>query len=63
MAVLAWVEKDLPSAQHKEKVAECEQWIEKVKNWGEAYTLDTRLSFKITTSVLTVERHREIMRL
>ncbi|KAH8594328.1 outer membrane protein-like protein iml2 [Bisporella sp. PMI_857] len=61
MSALAWHEKDLDGVDHKTKVQECEQWLEKVQKWGEAYTLDTRMSFKITTSQLTLKRHKEIM--
>lgn len=61
MAALAWSEKDLEGVDHKAKVIECAQWLEKVQKWGDAYTLDTRMSFKITTSLITVKRHRKIM--
>lgn len=61
MAVIAWNEKDLESTDEKAKVLECAQWLEKVQKWGDAYTLDTRVSFKITTSLITVKRHRKIM--
>jgi len=61
MAALAWAEKDLEGADHKAKVLDCEQWLEKVKNYPEAYLLDNRLSMKVTTSVVTVKRHKSIM--
>jgi hypothetical protein len=61
MAALAWSEKDLDGMDHKAKVLECAQWLEKVHKWGEAYNLDTRMSFKITTSLITIKRHRKIM--
>jgi len=61
MAALEWKEKDLLGEDHKAKVLDCLQWAEKVQKWGEAYTLDTRMSFKITTSIITINRHRRIM--
>lgn len=61
MAVLAWNEKDAEGADHKGKVMECQQWLEKVQKWGDAYSLDTRMSFKIGTSLQTLKRHRKIM--
>jgi maltooligosyltrehalose synthase len=61
MACLAWNEKDLEGNDHKAKVLDCEQWLEKAKKWGEPYVLDTRLSVKITTSLITIKRHKSIM--
>jgi hypothetical protein len=61
MAALAWTEKDLPGADHKAKVLDCEQWLEKTHKWNESYVLDTRMSFKIATGVLTLKRHKRIM--
>lgn len=61
MAALAWNEKDLEGVDHKAKVLESQQWLEKVQKWGDAYTLDTRMSFKITTSLITIKRHKMIM--
>lgn len=63
MACLAWHEKDLldtSPADHKAKVLDCEQWLDKTQKW-EQYVLDTRVSVKLTTSLLTVKRHKEIM--
>lgn len=63
MACLAWHEKDLPNtspAAQKAKVLDCEQWLEKTQKW-EQYVLDTRVSVKLTTSLLTVRRHKRIM--
>jgi len=61
MACLAWNEKDLEGNDHKVKVLDCEQWLEKVQKWGESYVLDARLSVKITTSLITIKRHKSIM--
>lgn len=61
MAALAWAEKDLEGADHKAKVVDCEQWLLKVQKYPEAYLLDDRLSMKVTTSVVTVKRHRSVM--
>ncbi|KAE8443318.1 hypothetical protein EG329_001961 [Mollisiaceae sp. DMI_Dod_QoI] len=60
MACLAWNEKDLEGVDHKAKVLECEEWLEKTQKW-EQYILDTRMSVKITTSLLTIKRHKRIM--
>jgi hypothetical protein len=60
---VAWQEKDLEDADHRAKTLECEQWIEKLHKWGESYVLDTRMSFKISTSCSTVRRHKKVMRL
>jgi hypothetical protein len=60
MAAIAWREKDLEGNDSKAKVLECEQWLEKTKNWGEQYVLDSRMSMKITTSLITVNRHKKI---
>ncbi|RDL41902.1 Outer membrane protein-like protein iml2 [Venustampulla echinocandica] len=59
MACLFWAEKDLEGADHKLNVIECEKWLEKTK-W-DPYVLDGRLSMKVTTSVVTVKRHKDIM--
>lgn len=61
MAALAWAEKDLDGADHKAKVEDCEQWLTKVQKYPEAYLLDNRLSMKVSTSVVTVKRHKTIM--
>jgi len=64
MACLAWHEKDSPFTspdEHKAKVRECEEWLKKTQSWPEQYVLDTRVSFKLTTSLLTVRRHMRIM--
>jgi len=61
MAALAWNEKDLENSDHRAKVEDCENWLKIVQHWGESYNLDTRMSFKITTSLITVKRHKGIM--
>jgi len=61
MACLAWNEKDLDGVDHTAKVNDCQQWLEKVHKWGDQYILDSRMSVKITTSFITVKRHRKIM--
>lgn len=60
MACLAWLEKDLDGADHKAKVSECEEWLEKTQKW-EQYILDSRMSVKLTTSLLTIKRHKRVM--
>lgn len=61
MACLAWKEKDLDEVDHKAKLNNCQQWLEKTQKWGEQYILDSRVSVKITTSFITLKRHRIIM--
>jgi hypothetical protein len=61
MACLAWKEKDLEGVDTKAKLLECEQWLEKVHKWGESYVLDSRMSFKIMTSLITIRRHKGLM--
>jgi hypothetical protein len=56
MAVLAWFEKDLPDADTRGKVAECEEWLRKVSKW-DTYVLDTRIGLKITTAVETLKMY------
>lgn len=58
---MAWQEKDEPGADHLAKVQDCEQWLDKIQKWGESYVLDTRMSFKISTSCSTVKRHKKVM--
>ncbi|CZS90296.1 hypothetical protein WAI453_004236 [Rhynchosporium graminicola] len=61
MAALAWVEKDVGGADHKAKVLDCQEWLTKTKNWPFEWVLDSRMSIKLQTSLLTVKRHRKIM--
>lgn len=61
MAAVAWVEKDIGEADHKAKVLECEEWLDKVKDYPDTYVMDTRVSMKVTTSLMTVKRHKGIM--
>ncbi|RFU36026.1 hypothetical protein B7463_g313, partial [Scytalidium lignicola] len=57
MACLAWREKDLDGMDEKAKVLECEEWLKKTEN-VEPYVLETRMSFKIKTSQLTLKKHK-----
>lgn len=61
MACIAWKEKDVPGVDHNAKVKECEQWVDKTKNWGEQYLLDSRVIVKIRTSQFTIKRHKRVM--
>ncbi|KAL2067442.1 hypothetical protein VTL71DRAFT_1867 [Oculimacula yallundae] len=61
MAALAWVEKDLDGADHKAKVLDSQEWLDKTKNWPFEWVLDSRMGIKVQTSMLTVKRHRKIM--
>ncbi|KAG9240553.1 outer membrane protein-like protein iml2 [Calycina marina] len=64
MAALCWAEKDQHAAYHAAKVKETEKWLNNLQTMAaEPYTLDTRMSFKLTTSLLTIKRHKEIMKL
>lgn len=58
--MIAWREKNLGRADDdaktsilKEKIVECEEYIQKAVKW-EAYVLDTRIGMKITTAVETL---------
>lgn len=63
LAVLAWKEscdpKCWPEAEEKieafrrEKVAECEKYLEEVRNW-EAFVLDARVGMKVQTGADTI---------
>lgn len=61
MAALAWVEKDLDGADQKAKVLDCQEWLVKTQKWPFEWVLDSRMSIKLTTSILTVKRHKKIM--
>lgn len=61
MACLAWHEKDLEGADPQAKVNECEKWLDVVHKWGEDYSLDTRMSLRVTTSFLTLKREKRIL--
>lgn len=61
LAAIAWVQKDQEGFDHKAKVLECEQLLEKTKNYGQDYLLDARVSIKIQTGLITVRRHKRIM--
>lgn len=61
MAALAWVEKDLQGMDHNAKVRECEEYLVKLQKWGEQYVLDSRMSVRVTTSMITMKRHKTIM--
>lgn len=58
MAVIAWFEKDLGKADMNAKIAECEEWLQKVLKW-ETYVLDTRIGMKITTAVDTIKTYKK----
>ncbi len=55
MAAICWQEKDLPGVDAKQKVKECEEWLEKVARW-ETYVLDARIGMKVTTGLDSVRR-------
>lgn len=61
MAALAWAEKDVDGADHKATVLDCQDWLAKTKKWPYEWVLDSRMSIKLSTSMLTVKRHRRIM--
>lgn len=57
MAVISWMEKDLPGADHEARLAECEEWLTKAAKW-DSYVLDARIGMKVTTGLDTVKRCR-----
>jgi hypothetical protein len=58
MAVLSWFEKDRAGIDREAKVADCENWLQKVAGW-ESYVLDSRIGLKITTAQDTIRRYKE----
>lgn len=62
MAVIAWMEKDIPGpnfdANYDKKLTECEQWLDKLTKW-ESFVMDSRIGLKVTTGLNTVKRTRE----
>jgi hypothetical protein len=57
MAVLAWLEKDLPDYDLHAKISECDKWLQKAALW-DTYVLDTRIGVKITTAVETLKAYK-----
>lgn len=57
---LAWSEKDLPGMDYEVKLFDCEQWLMKTQKWPDTYILDTRMSFRVSTSLATVKRHMRL---
>lgn len=57
MAAICWQEKDLPGVDKKSRIAECEDWLNKVAKW-ESYVLDARIGMKVTTGLDTVRRYK-----
>jgi len=58
MAVIAWYEKDLEGMDQKTKIAECEEWLQKVSHW-DSYVLDSRIGLKITTAMDTLKQYHK----
>ncbi|KAF5869891.1 putative mitochondrial outer membrane protein iml2 protein [Botrytis fragariae] len=74
LACCSWHEKDLSPAgdtvsegkvsdgklieYRKEKVLDCEEKLLKLHSWPQTYVFEARMSFKISTSLLTVRRER-----
>ena len=74
MAVVAWAESDRPppppsgddapaattnpKAYRKEKLDECQSWLEKVFKW-ETFVLDARLGIRVQTGLETLKWIRE----
>ncbi|KFY14123.1 hypothetical protein V492_02834 [Pseudogymnoascus sp. VKM F-4246] len=58
MAVISWMEKDLPGSDSKAKLIECEEWLSKVAKWDTSYVLDARIGMKVTTGLDTIKRCR-----
>lgn len=46
---------------HKEKVLDCEEKLLKLNSWPQTYVFEARMSFKISTSLLTVRRHKGLL--
>lgn len=77
LACCSWREKDLPPGgdstsgekmsekklleYRREKLMDCEEKLLKLHSWPQTYVFETRMSFKISTSLLTVKRHKGLM--
>ncbi|RAL65028.1 hypothetical protein DID88_001136 [Monilinia fructigena] len=76
LASCSWSEKDLSPAGNsaegkisekkvleyqKEKILDCEEKLMKLNSWPQTYVFEARMSFKISTSLLTVRRHKALM--
>ncbi|ESZ92553.1 hypothetical protein SBOR_7079 [Sclerotinia borealis F-4128] len=76
VASCSWDEKDISPAgvssegkvsekkileHHKEKVLDCEEKLLKLHSWPQTYVFEARMGFKISTSLLTVRRHKGLM--
>ena len=57
MAAVCWQEKDVQGVDTKAKVAECDEWLNKVAKW-ESYVLDARIGMKVTTGLDTMKRYK-----
>ncbi len=55
MSANCWMARDGSLEGDREKVRECEMWLEKVARW-ESYGLDARIGLKVTTGLETVRR-------
>ncbi|OTB15841.1 hypothetical protein K445DRAFT_22160 [Daldinia sp. EC12] len=69
MAVLAWVEVQKPELRRdndrgdekewlREKVEECQAWLDKVANWG-TFTLDARIGMRVQTGMDTLSWYKK----
>ncbi|KAI9644780.1 Mitochondrial outer membrane protein iml2 [Ciborinia camelliae] len=76
LACCSWSEKDLLPAgdsaegkvsekkileHQKRKVLDCEEKLLKLNSWPQPYSFEARMSFKISTSLLTVRRHKGLL--
>lgn len=65
LGAIAWEEcchppestEEATTAYRKEKLEECEEHLEKVKNW-EAYILDMRIGLKVQSGIETIKWFR-----
>ncbi|KAI1804872.1 hypothetical protein F4811DRAFT_256174 [Daldinia bambusicola] len=69
MAVLAWVEVQKPGLRRdndkgdekewlREKIEECQAWLDKVANWG-TFILDARLGMRVQTGMDTISWYKK----
>lgn len=45
----------------KKKILDCEEILVKLNNWPQTYVFEARMSFKMSTSLLTVRRAKGLV--
>ncbi|PQE06328.1 hypothetical protein CJF32_00002034 [Rutstroemia sp. NJR-2017a WRK4] len=67
LACIDWHEKDTPPADvdakeyYKKKILACDDVLLKLNSWPQTYVFEARMSFKISTSLLTIRRAKGLV--